>query len=92
MDELHEFESAAIDLPGCNTSQKLQSSESYVTGNVCRILAAALSALGRDSCVLVGVLLHPIYASHKQAGPANSRAPFTFNTFTSDVIVVYSYS
>jgi pimeloyl-ACP methyl ester carboxylesterase len=60
LEDLQEFELAAIDLPGCNTSQKLPSTASYVTGSICNIIAAALTAIGRESCILVGMLLAQI--------------------------------
>lgn len=53
-----DYEVAAIDLPGFNASDKPSQVKDYLTENVCRLIAAALDGLSRDSCILVGVQPH----------------------------------
>jgi epoxide hydrolase 4 len=48
------YEVAAIDLPGFNASAKPTTRHAVLTQNVCRAVAGALAALGRESCLLVG--------------------------------------
>lgn len=49
-----DFEVAALDMPGYNASDKPARTAAYVSGNLCTIVAGALTYLGRESCVLVG--------------------------------------
>eukprot|EP00892_Ulva_mutabilis_P007970 jgi/Ulvmu1/5545/UM023_0081.1 len=55
METLQEdYEVAAIDLPGYNASGKPTRVSHYVTQDICRIVAAVLNGLCRESCILVG--------------------------------------
>lgn len=49
-----EYEVLAIDMPGYNASGKLGSASKYVTSNLCKIIAAAITHIGRESCLVVG--------------------------------------
>lgn len=49
-----DFEVAAIDLPGYNASSGPAQREGYLSHNLCATFAAVLSALGHESCILVG--------------------------------------
>ena len=49
-----DYEVAAIDLPGYNASGKPSRISHYLTQDICRIVAAVISGLCRESCILVG--------------------------------------
>ena len=48
-----EYEVAAIDMPGFNASEGPATRAGYLTGNLCKTIAAVIQALGRDSCCIV---------------------------------------
>lgn len=67
-----DYEVAAIDLPGFNASDKPSRVKDYLTQNVCRIIAAALDGLSRESCIVVGACPHTVLPTDMRQ-PVHSR-------------------